>query len=165
MSAQAQETAQETAQERAQTEPLTLEAVLERLSKTYPKLLAAAQKKEAASQALRSAEGLWDPTLSLKGKATLEGKYEAETLNAELRQATPLWGASLYTGYRLGAGEFPTYKGDLETLSRGEWSAGLELPLLAGRELDAARAAILERERLNARARAALEPLSVLCRR
>ena len=129
----------------SQAPPLTLREVLTPLKERLPKLLEGVYKQRASRGAERSARGLWDPKLKVKGKATPEGPYPSGALSAELRQLTPLWGAELFAGYRLGGGKLPSYKGDLKTLNAGEWSAGLELPLLAGRSLDEGRAKIEER--------------------
>ena len=122
---------------------LSLDDVLSGVQQSYPKLIALREKRSAARAQQRSARGLWDPKLKLKGASSVLKGERVEVALAELRQATPLWGAELYAGYRLGLGAFPTYKGDYETLSGGELRAGLELPLLAGRSTDPARAELI----------------------
>jgi len=121
---------------------LKLTAVLKNIASAYPKLLALQQKEGAARAELRSARGLWDPKLKLKGSSSQLKGERLEYGLVELRQQTPLWGAELFAGYRLGLGAFPSYKEELATLHSGELRAGLELPLLAGRATDEGRAAI-----------------------
>ena len=142
--------------------PLTLPEVLTAVDATHPKLLAARQKLSGAEGKALGARGAWDPKLKAKG-ALSAGPYDYTSLSAEVTQATPLWGASLFAGYRVGAGELPSYKADLKTLSRGEVSAGLELPLLRERDADEARAGVkrADHERDAARCDLDAERLSV----
>ena len=150
----------------AHATPLTLIEVLTAVDATHPKLLAARQKLSGAEAKAVGARGAWDPKVKAKGSLST-GPYDYNTLSAEVTQATPLWGASLFAGYRMGGGEVPIYKYDLKTLSQGEVSAGLEVPLLRERATDEARAGIaradherdaarcdIEAERLNAHLKA-----------
>ncbi|MBM4293099.1 MAG: TolC family protein [Deltaproteobacteria bacterium] len=142
--------------------PLTLLEVLRAVDATHPKLLAARQKLSGAEAKAGGARGAWDPKLKAKGSLS-GGPYDYSSVSAEVTQATPLWGASLFAGYRVGGGEVPSYKYDLKTLSSGEVSAGLELPLLRERDTDEARAGIqrADQERDAARCDVEAERLSV----
>lgn len=126
----------------AEATPLSLSEVLTAVERTHPKLEAAAHKLDAASAKRFAAKGAWDPYLDLSAKSTPEGYYEHTELAASVRQATPLWGMDLYAGYRRGVGDYPVYKGELETLRGGEFHAGVAVPLWKDGPIDEARAEI-----------------------
>lgn len=123
------------------TKPLRLSDVLAAVETTHPKLEAALRKQQGAEGKRLSASGNWDPTIVLEAKDT-SGFYETTELNAEVRQATPLWGLDLYAGWRRGIGNYADYAGEPETLTAGELRAGAELPLWKGGPIDPQRAAI-----------------------
>lgn len=120
--------------------PLTLREVIDTVERTHPKLEAARQGVEVADAKTLAARGGFDPMVLLRGKWTPVGYYPQGQVDASVRQATPLWGAELFAGYRLGWGSYPIYKGDQETLSRGELRAGIKVPLWNGGPIDSRRA-------------------------
>lgn len=122
--------------------PLRLDTVLESVERSHPKLEQSQRKREAAEGKAFSARGGFDPKVALKGKWAPVGYYETAQLDASIEQATPIWGASVYAGYRLGWGNFPVYKGDLETQEYGEVRAGLDIPIWNGGPIDERRAKI-----------------------
>lgn len=122
--------------------PLTLAEVLGSLERTHPDLEVAARGVDKAAGAAFAARGGFDPTLALRAKWAPVGYYPNGQVDAIVTQATPLWGTSLFAGYRLGWGSFPVYKGELATLSGGELRAGVELPIWRGGPIDARRAKI-----------------------
>ncbi len=134
---------------------LSLEQVLTSVKASLPKLMAMQQKQNSAQAKAQGSLGHWNPKLEMKSIAKPQGPFEYFAVNSELVQETPLWGAKLFAGYRFGQGEFPSYK-DLKTLDVGEMRAGLELPLLKGRQLDEGRAEISKRSRLLEQATCAL---------
>lgn len=101
-------------------------------------------REEVAEAELMAARGGFDPYLSAYGALRTGGYYELRRLDVELRQPTPIWGAEVYAGYRLGRdvgeNDYPTYYDD-QTLSEGELRAGLVVPLWQNGPLDARRAA------------------------
>ncbi|MEM7447161.1 MAG: TolC family protein [Myxococcota bacterium] len=127
----------------AAQEPLELERVLRSVDAHHPTLEAAVHTLDAAQSYLTAARGAFDPNLDIYGSLRSGGYYELRRMDAELRQATPFAGTEFHAGYRLGRGieqrRYPTYYDD-ETRSSGEFSAGLEIPLLYGRDLDTRRA-------------------------
>ncbi|MCA9583589.1 MAG: TolC family protein, partial [Myxococcales bacterium] len=122
--------------------PLTLREVLLVVAETHPELEAADQDVEAARGAALAAEGGWDPILRVRGRWSPVGYYDNGQVDAIVQQATPLWGAGLFAGYRLGWGDFPIYKGEQQTLSDGEFRAGVDVPILRDGPIDARRAQI-----------------------
>lgn len=122
--------------------PLTLDEVLGIAQEAYPPMREAARKVEAAQGERLSAEGAFDLKLSAKGLTAPIGYYQTQRLDVELEQPTPVLGATLLGGYRLGVGNFPIYYGGYETLYGGELRLGLRLPLLQGRATDANRAGL-----------------------
>lgn len=121
---------------------LSLEEVLDSVDRTHPKIAAAGFGVDAAEARRFSARGVWDPELRTDAKWNAIGYYRNGQVDAVVRQATPLWGLGAYAGYRLGSGDFATYKGELETLAAGELRAGLDLPLWKGGPIDEGRAEI-----------------------
>jgi outer membrane protein TolC len=123
-------------------EPLRLRVVLESVEQSHPKLEQSQRKRESAEGKALSARGGFDPKVALKGKWAPVGYYETTQLDVSIQQATPVWGASVYAGYRFGWGNFPVYKGDLETREFGELRAGLDIPIWNGGPIDDRRAKI-----------------------
>ncbi len=123
-------------------QPLRLEQVLDSVEGTHPTLEATEQKREAAEGKALSARGGFDPKVALKGKWTPVSYYENAQLDATIEQATPVWGASVYAGYRFGWGDYPVYKGDLQTRQYGEFRAGIDVPIWNGGPIDERRAKI-----------------------
>lgn len=142
----------------AAAQPLTPDAVLASSERHHPRVIAALLREEVAEAELLAARGGFDPHLAAVGAARTGGYYELRRLNAELRQPTPIWGAEVYVGYRLGLGvdpndRYPTYYSD-QTLDAGELRVGLWAPLWRDGPLDARRA---ERSRATHRLEAAGE--------
>ena len=125
----------------AEPKPLHLEEVLAHLEERLPKVLSVIEDQRSSEALAEAALGHWDPQLQSKGVSIPSGQYEGQSLSATIEQATPLWGLSLNAGYRIGKGDFPSYK-DYKTLSQGELAAGLTLPLLKGGSTDEGRAEI-----------------------
>lgn len=121
-------------------EVLTLQQVLTSVQQSHPGLEYARRAEQAAVGKRYAAEGVWDPTVHFSGEWVPQGHYHEDYLDAHIEQATPLWGAKVTAGYRLGVGEYPVYHGELETLSEGEVRAGVDLPLWKDGPIDAKRA-------------------------
>lgn len=127
---------------RSAQQPLTLMEVLNVVEQTHPSLEQAERNVDAAKGKQFAAAGGWDPKLSLEGNLVPLGYYETDQLKAKLKQATPLWGIGLHVGYRRGTGDWPVYKGEYETLSNGEISAGVDVPIWRDGPIDARRAGV-----------------------
>lgn len=126
---------------RARTEPpLGLAEVLRSVTAAHPLLDAAGQRVRAADAAARAARGGFDPQLRMRGQWTPIGGYPNHRVDVELRQPTPLWGLTVYGGWRLGRGEFAPYDYRAKTAAGGEVRAGATLPLWQGGAIDRRRA-------------------------
>lgn len=124
----------------AQTSPLTLEEVLQSAERHYPLLDAARADQDAAHGELLAARGGFDPLLRARGAGTFLGYYENYRADVVLEQPTPLWGATLFGGWRLGLGTFPEYDGKLATNQYGEVRGGVSVPLWRNGPIDRRRA-------------------------
>ena len=116
--------------------PLLLEDVLRTTETSYPVLLAAIQERAMAQGKALSAEGAFDTKLSAKSEMNQFGFYKNRTNGAQVEQPLADLGGEVFGGYKRGQGNFGPWEQDLLSLSRGEWSGGLRLPLLRNREVD-----------------------------
>lgn len=130
----------------AQDAPLKLEDVLESVNRAYPPLLAAIQEREIAEGDLLTALGRFDLNLRVRVDADEFGFYDNERFDIGLDQATQRSGASFFTGWRRGEGNFATYDGKLETRNLGEFRAGMRLPLMRDRAIDSRRTDVRKAE-------------------
>lgn len=128
--------------------PLTWAEVRESVARHHPLLEAARQGVRAAEGESLSAEGAFDLELTAQAYAAPVGYYDWARADLRLDQATPLWGASLYAGWRVGrGGDLPDYYGEQRTLDGGELRAGLRVPLWRDGPIDARRARLAQAER------------------
>lgn len=127
----------------AAQERLALDAVLASVQR-HPKLVAAEAAAARAGGEALSAQGAFDPNLKGSFGGRPLGYYDQWTAKAYVDWQSPLWGASVEGGWRLGQGDFASYEGKAETLGGGELFVGLRVPLLYGGPLDPARAERLE---------------------
>jgi outer membrane protein TolC len=109
----------------------SLDDVLTSVDRHFPLLIAAEAKAELALGEQMQAAGGFDPLVNAKGWWK-QGEYDQTYFDAGITQATPLWGASVRGGWRMGLGSFAVYDGWYDTLDRGELYAELNLPLLKG---------------------------------
>lgn len=124
------------------SQPLTLNDVLARTRQHHPLILAALRDQEVAEGEQLTARGSFDPLLRLRGDGTLVGYYQGGRLDLTLEQPTPLWGLSVFGGYRVSLGKFADYDGKLETNEYGELRAGMQIPLWRNGPIDRRRANI-----------------------
>lgn len=128
-------------------EPLTLGQILASVERHHPTLEAERQRVRAARGERLAAEGGFDLNLTAAGWAAPVGYYDWGRADVRLDQATPLWGASLYAGWRIGrGGDIPDYYGGYETLDYGEIRAGVRVPLWRDGPIDARRARLWRAE-------------------
>lgn len=129
---------------------LTLQEVMRSVSATHPDLEVAERGVEKADAKAFAARGGFDPLLSIRGKYTPVGFYNNGQVDTVIQQPTPVWGAAFFAGYRIGLGSYPVYRGELQTLSGGEFRAGVDIPIWRDGPVDARRAKIkrtkIERE-------------------
>lgn len=121
--------------------PLTLQEVLESVERNFPPLLAALEEKPLAEADILSSLGRFD--VLLRGgneNANLGAFYSSHQLDGGISQATPFYGLSYFTRYRYTTGTFASYDGKLLTGPGGEYSAGVRVPIVRDRSVDALRA-------------------------
>ncbi|MBO6935027.1 MAG: TolC family protein [Deltaproteobacteria bacterium] len=129
----------------AAQQPLELPEVLESARAHHPRVEAALARVDVAEAELMAARGAFDPLLSARAKLTTGGYYDLRRVDVEVYQPTPVWGATVYAGYRYGRDvndppvDYPSYYSD-DTLSRGELRAGLTIPIWRDGPLDYRRA-------------------------
>lgn len=123
---------------------LTLDTVLDAVDRAFPLLDAARRGADAADGQAVRASGAFDLRVSAGADLLRGAGYDNETASAGVMQPLPLAGLDLFGGYRLGRGSFAPYDGKAQTLSDGEWRAGLSLPLLRNRRIDSRRGALTQ---------------------
>jgi outer membrane protein TolC len=129
--------------------PLTVEEVVRSAAERYPLVLAALRDEDAAEGELLSARGGFDPAWRTGAAAAPFGGYRNWRAETVVEQPTPLWGTSVFAGYRISSERdtFPVYDQRLATNQLGEVRGGVRVPLLRDGPVDRRRAAI-ERARL-----------------
>jgi outer membrane protein TolC len=118
--------------------PLDPGAVVAAVERWLPPLLKAAQDVQAAAGEALAARGAFDLTVRADS-AFDRGAYDSDTVRVTVEQPVAAAGVNIYGGYRLGRGAYAPYDGRLQTLSDGEWAAGVSLPLLRDRAIDSRR--------------------------
>lgn len=129
-----------TATDRAAKLPLTLDALLASVRRSYPPLLAVLADQDVADADLLAALGKFDYKLSAGAEFDTLGFYKNQLYGINVEQATAWNGLKYYGGYRVGRGSFPSYEGKLQTRSNGEFETGVKLPLFRDRAIDQRRA-------------------------
>lgn len=112
----------------------------------FPAVLAAEKDRAVAEGDLLAARGGFDPVWRTRAAWLPESYYKNGRLDTVVTQPTPVWGTSLFAGYRVGAGAFPVYDGKAATLDYGEVRAGVNVPLWRDGPIDARRAALWSAE-------------------
>ena len=119
---------------------LELPEVIDSVQRTHPKLEGAQRVVDQREAQEFAARGGFDPLVTIRGKWAPVGYYPNAQFDAQVEQATPIWGLRATAGYRMGWGAYPAYKGDLRTLSGGEVRAGVSVPLWRNGPIDERRA-------------------------
>ncbi len=128
------------------TGPLSLAEVLASAEALFPSLVAARSEVDAAEGELQAANGIFDPSLRARAWVVPISGYPQTRIDAAVEVPTPLWGTSLFAGYRLGAGLIQDYYGERTTWTGGELRAGAAIPLLRNGPIDRRRASIRRAE-------------------
>lgn len=134
---------------------LHFDEVLQSVTAHDPRIRRAVEGLRKAEGKSTEARGAFDPALEGSVGLKTGAYYDLREADAELRQATSLWGSEVYLGYRIGRGlneRWPTYL-DNQTLSGGEVRAGVEVPIWRGGLIDEERAQRSKAERLEEAAR------------
>lgn len=127
---------------RADGSALELHEVISSTRTWLPALVGGIAEVGQAEGELLAAEGGFDPTWRTTGNFIPQSGYPSWQVNTVIEQPTPLWGTSLFVGYRLGLGDYPAYDEKLATNEYGEIRAGLRVPLLRDGPIDRRRATI-----------------------
>jgi len=125
----------------AQDGSLELSSVVASIHATFPLLQAAYQERGIAAGNLTAAWGAFDTQFQASSENQPIGFYETYRHAAGLSR--PLYrGGGLFGGYRIGRGDFEPWYRERETDDGGEFHAGIRVPLLRDRDIDARRAAL-----------------------
>lgn len=135
------ETSESSSPPTATAAPLQLDEVIQSVIVSYPLLQSAIAGREIAEGELLAASGEFDLKLKADTINMPLGFYDnyRHSIGAE----QPLFsGGSVFGGYRLGTGSYPSYYQNRETHDGGEFKAGVTLPLLQNRDIDERRAGV-----------------------
>ena len=136
----------------ASNESIRLADVVASIHSSFPLLDVAFQESAIAAGKQVSAYGGFDTKLKAASENGPVGFYQTYRQSAGLSQ--PLYhGGEFFGGYRIGRGEFQPWYLERQTNDGGEFKAGISIPLLRNKEIDARRAelwrATYERQRVN----------------
>jgi outer membrane protein, heavy metal efflux system len=123
----------------------TLEAnkVVVSLDKNFPIILAAQADIKKAKANLLAAQGGFDSMIKSRMITSTVSKYKNFYSDTEVSTPIADTGNTVFTGYRLGIGDFPVYDQSMSTHKQGELRAGIEIPWLRDKSIDSRRANIL----------------------
>ncbi|MDF1757321.1 MAG: TolC family protein [Legionellaceae bacterium] len=124
---------------------LSLEELLRTVNSNYPQIIAARLQVVKAKGDYISALGKFDPNIRVKTRHLPVGGYISKYANNEIDVPTLINGLKFFGGYRIGVGEFPIYYQNYLTNSKGEYRAGLSLPLMRDRLIDTDRTNLFTR--------------------
>lgn len=123
----------------AQAPIIHVEDVIESVRQHYPTLLTALLDVDIAEADVLAAQGRFDLTVRSRLDSDSLGYYSNRRFDTWIEQPLSFQGTSVYSGYRIGEGEFAPYDGKLATRPLGEIRSGLRLPLLRDRAIDTRR--------------------------
>ena len=123
--------------------PLLLEEVFQSTEDSHPLLLAAIQEHFIARGNVLEAHGAFDTKLTVSSKTNQFGYYKNRSSRGGVSQPIQSLGGEFFGGYERGMGNFGPWEEDRLTLSRGEWSSGIRLPLLRNSRIDERRTDLL----------------------
>lgn len=134
--------------EEAPRAPLALDEVRRAAAARHPAILAALRDREAAGGEALAADGGFDPSWRSTAAASPLGGYRTWRVETAVEQPTPLWGASVFAGYRASSAlsTFPVYDGKYATNAYGEVRAGLRVPVLRDGPIDRRRANVRSKD-------------------
>lgn len=119
--------------------PISLDEVISSVHLSYPMVQAVFQERNIADGNQLSAWGQFDTKLKAASENGPLGFYETYRNSAGF--TTPIYGGGEYFGgYRNGGGDFQPWYQERETNDGGEFKAGVRIPLIRDREIDARRA-------------------------
>lgn len=124
----------------ASSSPLTLEHLIESVDRSFPEILQADARAEAAKGRELSSDGAFDPMLFAQVEQKPVSTYENEVLKIGLTNQLPNTPLKVGLEYDRARGPFPSYDGDKLTGSEGRFRGFFEIPLLRDFGIDSARA-------------------------
>jgi outer membrane protein TolC len=126
----------------AEIQPLALPAVAQSVYYAFPGLEIALRELDIAAGKEQAAQGEFDLKLKAGSESDPLGFYKTYVNAIKLEQA--LWqGGGVYSQYRIGEGNFPTWD-DRETNGGGEFKVGFLHPILQNWAIDQRRADVLQ---------------------
>jgi len=132
---------------------LELKEVILSVQEKYPLLRSALLERQVADGNELNVAGAFDLNIKAFGIAAPEGFYKTYRNGIALEQPT-FGGGYVFSGYKIGDGNFQPWYGERETNEGGEFAAGFGTPLLKDRAIDKRREAIFKADL----ARQAVEP-------
>jgi len=125
---------------------LTIEDIYQLVDQQYPQINITKKERIIANSKLLASQGAFDTVFNAKSETRPIGYYNNGWLDFYIEQPTTLWGATFFSGWRLGLGKFASYEGKPETNSLGEFRTGFEIPLLKDGFTDRRRTNIVQGE-------------------
>ena len=126
--------------------PLSLGEVQRSADEVFPTLTASRADVDGADADRLAASGAFDPVWRTRAWGAPVSGYPQGRVDSVVEVPTPLWGASFFAGYRIGAGKIPDYYRERETLSAGEIRVGVAVPILRNGSIDRRRATLARAE-------------------
>ncbi|MCI5071999.1 TolC family protein [bacterium] len=133
----------------AQASEISLEQVLHSASQFHPAMLEQMEKLKQSEQDIQIAKSLFDTKLNFENNYAATGFYDGSYFSTYIEQSLPWSGVDIYGKFRKSTGDFPGYEGNLETLSDGEMSFGIEWSILQSFIKDPRRLALIEAQYKN----------------
>lgn len=122
-----------------QSAPVSMTDIVASIHSTFPLLEAAYQENRIAAGNQLAAWGAFDTKLKAASENGPLGFYETYRNSAGLLR--PIYhGGEIFGGYRIGRGDFQPWYLERQTNDGGEFKAGVRVPLLRDRKIDARRA-------------------------
>ncbi len=123
------------------SEVVSLQRVIQSVHQSYPLVEAAYQERVIANGNRISSWGEFDTKLKAASENGPLGFYETYRNSAGF--TSPIYnGGEFFGGYRNGGGDFQPWYQERETNDGGEFKAGVRIPLIRDRDIDARRAAL-----------------------
>lgn len=120
----------------ASTAPLQLDEVLAAARFHAPQVLEALARVRGAEAKVLTTEGAFDTLFSAQADVRPTGYYDGANIGARVYQPLASNGGSVYAGYDISRGEFPSYQADRFTALAGRLTAGTVFSLLRDRDID-----------------------------
>jgi outer membrane protein TolC len=129
--------------ENVQATPLELAQVIQSVYQSYPLLKVALLERGIADGKQLAAWGEFDTSLKLFATEAPQGYYQNYRHGIALTQPT-FQGGYLFSGYKIGRGEFQPWFKDRMTNEGGEFAVGAGFPLLKDRAVDKRRSELFQ---------------------